>query len=187
MIAVLCFAVPVAWSVGKVLLAPGSDSTAARIAEWGRGHGLGFVVTWLEDAQYASSPPAVGGVPVGGIPRVAVPEPRRSHSSAPRRPSRTTGHAPAPPASLAAQLQPALPGEGSWQTLVSVHGQPAIRVAFLRPDSQHTSYLAGIALMDQTLLRLVLHPGFNQPGGTGWSQGDQIPAKGAHRLGPAII
>jgi len=36
--------------------------------------------------------------------------------------------------------------------------------------------------MDQTLVRLVLHPGLNQPGGTGWSQDSQIPAKGADRL-----
>ncbi len=187
MIVVLCLAIPVAWSVGNALRAPGSDSTAARLAEWGRGHGLGSAVDWLEQVQYASNPPAVGGVPVGGIPQVAVSESRQAHATS--RPSRAASHGrsaathtPAPPAPLAAQLQPALPREGRWQTLVSVRGHAAIRAAFLRPDVQHTSYLAGIAQMDQTLVRLVLHPGLNQPGGTGWSQDSQIPAKGADRL-----
>jgi Phosphodiester glycosidase len=174
----LGFVLAVGWSIAGALHAPGSDSTAARLAEWGRGHGLGFAVTWLEDAQYSANPPVVGGSPPGGIPRVAWTPPHRVRTSPSPRPTRI-GHLPAP---LAPQLQPALPGEGQWQTLKSVRGRPAIRAAFLRPDSQHTSYLVGIAQMDQSLVRLVLHPGLNQPGGTGWSQQSQIPANGKDRL-----
>lgn len=181
LIAVLCFAIAVGWSVANALLAPGSDSTAARLAEWGRGHGLGFAVTWLEDVQYAANPPAVGGEPPGGIPRPARTR-LRSTSPSTTRSSASASIAQPAPRPLAPYLKPALPGEGSWQTLVSVHGHPAIRVAFLRPDSQHTSYLAGIAYMDQTLVRFVLHPGISQPGGTGWSQDDQIPAKDEDQL-----
>lgn len=189
LIVLLCLAIPVAWSISDALLAPGSDSTAARIAEWGRGHGLGVAVDWLEQVQYASNPPVLGGVPAGGIPRLGTSAPQRSRApsrlpsaDAPSPGRSTTTHVLAPPAPLASQLQPALPGEGQWQTLVSVHGHPAIRAAFLRPDSQHTSYLAGIAQMDQTFVRLVLHPGLNQPGGSGWSQASRIPTKGAANL-----
>lgn len=183
MVVVLCLAIPLAWSISGALRAPGSDSTAARLAEWARGHGLGFAVTFLERVQYATNPPAVGGVPAGGIPQVTTPEPSPVGSSARRSPRSTaTTHVLPSPGPVAVQVQPALPREGQWQTLVSVHGHPAIRAAFLRPDSQHTSYVAGIAQMDQTLLRLVLHPGLSEPGGTGWSQDSQIPAKGKDRL-----
>jgi Phosphodiester glycosidase len=72
-------------------------------------------------------------------------------------------------------VKPALPDEGAWQTLVSLHGQPAIRVAFLRPDPEHTGYLVGVVWLDQNLVKLVLHPGYQQPGGTGWSQPDEVP------------
>ncbi len=178
----LCLAIPVAWSISEALLAPGSDTTAARLAEWGRDHGLGAVVSWLEQLSYTSNPPAVGGAPAGGIPRVAVDPQHGTPPASSLRRRATATHAPAPPAPLAAQLSPALPGEGQWQDLKSVGGHPAIRAAFLRPDSRHTSYLVGIALMDQSLVRFVLHPGLNQPGGTGWSQDNRIPAKGSSRL-----
>src|SRR6266568_1355477 len=39
-------------SVAKSLTAPGTDSTAARIAEWARDHGAGDLVTFLEKEQY---------------------------------------------------------------------------------------------------------------------------------------
>lgn len=178
MIIVLGFALTAGWSITGALRAPGSDSTVARLAEWGRGHGLGFAVTGLEVAQYTADKPVVGGSPVGGIPRATQTEPRRGRTSSSPRSGRIID-APAP---LATQVQPALPGEGDWQTLTWVRGRPAIRAAFLRPDAQHTSYLAGIAYMDQSLVRLVLHPGIEQPGGSGWSQMNEIPAAGQDHL-----
>jgi hypothetical protein len=36
--------------------------------------------------------------------------------------------------------------------------------------------------MDQRLVRFVLHPGTQQPGGSGWAEQDQVPAKGRDRL-----
>src|SRR5207253_2265803 len=57
--------------------APGTYSVAARLAEWGRDHGLGGLVTCLEERQYDRSRPAVGGLPSGGIP-LAHPESSRS-------------------------------------------------------------------------------------------------------------
>jgi hypothetical protein len=41
------------------LTAPGTDRLAARVAEWGRDHHLGWAVTWLENASY--KPPPTGG------------------------------------------------------------------------------------------------------------------------------
>jgi phosphodiester glycosidase len=188
----LAFSLCTGESIGDALNAPGTDTTAARLAEWGRGHFLGWAVTGLEHVQYAADKPAVGGVPAGGIPTAAVghrhaaaragthagvaasPRHRTSVPAAP-----TTTPAPAP---LAAQMHPALPREGRWQTSTIVDGRAAIREAFLRPDAVRTSYLVGVAWLDQRLVRFVLHPGTLQPGGTGWSEEDQVPTKGRDRL-----
>jgi hypothetical protein len=136
-------------------MAPGTDSVAARLAGWARDHGLGVVVLQMEKLQYRLHPPVVGGVPpasvLGVLPR------HRSHVLPPLRPF----------------ARPALAGEGQWRTLVRVHGQPAVRAAFLRPDARHTSYLTGVAWMDPRLLSFSLHPGFQEPGGT-WPVPDWV-------------
>jgi Phosphodiester glycosidase len=157
-----------AWSVGGALTAPGTDTTSARLAEWARFNGLGWAVSALESAQYAMNPPKVGGALAGGIPRVG-----RSRPAAVSR--ATPSSYLSAPATIRSQAQPSLPGEGAWQSLVSVHGQPAIRAAFLRPDAQHTSYLVGVAWLNQKLVKMVLHPGYQVPGGSGWSQPSQVP------------
>jgi hypothetical protein len=160
LVGLVVFLAVVGWSVGGALTAPGTDSVAARLAEWGRDHGLGGLVTWLERQQYQHNQPPVGGVPVGGIPHAAgvVPD---SPS-----PTRTPGGLPAP-APIGGLLTnvPLLPGEGQWQTVVAVHGRPAVRVAEVRPDQLHTSFVAGVLWMDPTFVRGQLHPGFTDPGG----------------------
>jgi hypothetical protein len=156
------------WSIGGALTAPGTDTTAARLAEWGRFHGLGWAVTYLEELQYKASPPKVGGSLAGGIPHVAATRP------AAVAPTRPPTYLP-PPETIPSQAHPALSGEGAWQSLVSLHGQPAIEAAFLRPDAEHTSYLVGVAWVNQKLVRMVLHPGYKVPGTSGLSQPSQVP------------
>jgi hypothetical protein len=145
------------WSVGGYLAAPGTDSAAARLAEWGRDHYLGGVVTALERAQYQRHRPKVGGVPSGGIPIRGSAGPTISAVGA-------TTPAPAPVRILAPGG--ALPGEGRWQTVVTVRGLPAVRVAYLRPDRVHTSYLVGLMWLDPKLVSGSLMPGTRDPGGT---------------------
>jgi Phosphodiester glycosidase len=155
------------WSIGGALTAPGTDTTSARLAEWGRFHGLGWVVSALEQMQYKANPPKVGGSLAGGIPRISASRP------APSQPTRPASYL-SPPAPIPPQAQPALAEEGTWQPLVNVHAQPAIRAAFLRPDSQHTSYLVGVAWLNQKLVTMVLHPGYKVPGNSGLSQPSQV-------------
>jgi hypothetical protein len=160
------------WSVGGALAAPGADTTAAKLAEWGRFHGLGSVVDRLEQLQYQLDPPKVGGALAGGIPEISKTQPTPGSSAA------STAIAPkiqAPLLNIPPQAKPALPGEGVWQPLVSVHGKPAIRAAFLRPDGTHTSYMVGVALLDQKLVKFALHPGFRVPGASS-SQPSEVPA-----------
>lgn len=140
-------------SVGGALTAPGTDSTAARLAEWGRTHGLGSLVTSLEKAQYAANPPRVGGRP--SVQPVAG--------------------APAGLPAIRPAVSPGLPGEGVWRQVVAVHGSPAVWVTEVRPDATHTSYLTGVMRLDPSLLAFTLHPGTAVPGGGGWSQPPLIP------------
>lgn len=161
------------WSIGSVLSAPGTDTVAARLAEWGRDHGLGFVVTTAENVQYWLNPPKVGGKPSGSQLRslssqAAQPQsPQPSQSAQPQVPL----HEPLQPL-----VTPKLDGEGDFKTVVTVHGQPAIQIAYLRPDAEHTSYLSGIAWMSGSLLEFIQHPGFSDPGHMElWTQPSTIP------------
>jgi hypothetical protein len=158
LIALAGFLAVTGWSIGDALTVPGSDSTAARLAEWSRDHGLGGVVTWLERQQYERHQPTVGGRPANGIPPAAgVVRPTRTRHIEPG--------LPAPEAITPVAAGQALPDEGRWQTVVTVHGHPAVRVASLRPDSQHTSYVATAMWLDPTFVAGRLHPGYHDPGG----------------------
>lgn len=150
--------------MGSALTAPGTDSVAARLAEWGRDHGLGAVVLGLEKLQYKLHPAQTGGTPPPGLLTGA------SSGASGRGGRELVVLRPRVPTFA----QPALPGEGVWRTLVTVHGQPSVQAAYLRPDGQHTSYLTGAVWMSSKLLRFALHPGFDQPGGR-WSVPDWIP------------
>lgn len=159
--------VAVGTSVARALEAPGTDGVAARLAEWGRSHGLSSVVDQLERATYR--PPRVGGRPAATSP-LAGPAPVRAATVRHRLPASAL-----PP--LAPLASPGLPGEGVWHVLATVRGRPAMQEAFLRPDAVHTSYTAGVVWMDTSLLRFVLHPGTQEPGGGPWSQPPDISAQ----------
>ena len=147
----LAFAVWVGWTIYPVLTRPGTDSVAARIAEWGRDHHLGAPVTWLEGLTYSA--PKVGG-------RIDAHSPLAHPALVPA--------ARALPPALAPFASPALPGEGTWHTLAMVHGKAAVAAAYLRPDAIHTSYTAGVVWFDPALVRAQLNPGTLDPGGSGW-------------------
>ena len=154
-VVVVVLAVAAAPSLTHALTRPGTDRVAARLAEWGRDHGLGPVVTWLEARQYDLHQPPTGGIPPGGIPTAAGAEPDRPGGQ-PRPPDLP------PPAGLSP-----LPGEGRWQTVVSAPGGDAVRIASVRPDVAHTSFVVGLLWLDPILVRGVLHPGSEDPGTAG--------------------
>src|SRR5450759_2639043 len=150
------------WSVGQALTASGTDSVAARLAEWGRGHGGARVVTWAEQLQYRLHPPKTGGTPAGGIPGSTGTDPH-VQASRPLHP-------------VPAVVSPALPDEGQWRVLTAVRGHPAVQAAYLRPDATHTSYLAAVAELDPALVRVDLHPGTQEPDHGPWSLPPALPA-----------
>ena len=151
-----------AWSVMGAVTAPGNDPISARLAEWGREHYLGFVVTQLETLQYRLNPPRTGGAPdtamFGASATSAVD--RRIGLQAP----------------LATVVTPALKGEGSFKVLQRVKGNAVIQVAYLRPDAVHTSYLTAVVWMSGRHTRLVLHPGTTDPGHLSrWKEQPNLP------------
>ncbi|TPG33042.1 hypothetical protein [Mycolicibacterium hodleri] len=148
-------AVVIVGCVIDALRVPGPDSVAAKLAEWGRSNGFNSEVTWLEKELYLRNQPAIGGQPTGGIPAVAGTVPQAVSSST----------LPSEPLTPLGATSP-LPGEGRWQTVVSVRGKPAVQVASLRPDGQHTSFVVGVLRMDPALITGELRPGTTDPGGT---------------------
>ncbi len=158
-------------SLAGALLAPGTDPVAARVAEWGRNHGLGWAISGLEKAQYTLTKPKTGGSIAGGLPKAQPVSPPASAAAPSVAPVPTT----AAPASLPPIVTPAIAGEGAWQNLYSVKGLPAARVTFLRPDTIHTSYYVQVVWMDPKLVRFSLHPGYQVPGGP-LTAPNQIPA-----------
>jgi len=159
------------WVLIPAMTAPGNDSFAANLAESARDHGFGFVVTGLEAVQYQLSPPTVGGSLDAHQKAALAGDSRPSGASSGDRASAVTLQAPVPPV-----LTPALPGEGDYVSRVLVHGQPAVQTALLRPDAEHTSYLAGVAWMSSKLLRFEQHPGASDPGQlTRWNTGPTVP------------
>ena len=147
-------------SIAPALAAPGTDSVAARLAEWGRDHGLGWAVTALEQAQYARDAPTEGGSVSGGLP-TATSSGTQASTSPPRQAGRATTAA---PGTLSPLVDSPLAGEGAWRDLYAVNGVPAARVASLRPDSLHTSYYVQVVWMDPQLVSFTLHPGYKVPG-----------------------
>ena len=152
---------------------PGTDPLNARVAEWGRDHGLGWAVTWLENASY--KPPATGG---------SLNSNQLSQLQGPNAPTPTTKVK--TPADVPDNITPLaagpLPGEGVWHPVTyNSANVPIVEKAALRPDAQHTSDLAYAVWMNQTSLKFGLHPGYQQPGGT-WQAPDSIAADARNGL-----
>ncbi|GAC1322637.1 MAG: hypothetical protein NVSMB13_01330 [Mycobacteriales bacterium] len=163
LLAVAALLSPVAWSVTSALRAPGTDSVAARLAEWARGHGGSPVVNQAERLNYRLHPPKVGGAPAESVAEERPPAAAVERDVLPRPSGRPANLTP-----VVSPVAPPLPGEGDWEVLVTSAGRPAVQAAYVRPDSIHTSYLAGIARIDQRVVRFELHPGTQEPGHGPW-------------------
>ncbi|WP_042369441.1 phosphodiester glycosidase family protein [Streptacidiphilus neutrinimicus] len=168
---VLVLALWTGYSVYGALAAPGTDSTAARLAEWGRDHGLNWAINWLEVQTY--TPPKAGGsVPPDALARMRAAQQQQELA----RKSAITLHPP-----VRTLVDPPLPGEGDFSPLVEEHGQPVVQSATMRPDTQYTSFPVGVVWMKQSALSFALHPGFQEPGGS-WSVPASVPAGQRHGL-----
>jgi hypothetical protein len=157
--------VVIGWSLVTALRAPGDD-VPTKLAEWARDHYLGPAVTVAEDIQYRLNPPQDGGTPDQSLLAAGAKE-SAAHPSTPLK------DATALQSPVRGPVTPALPGEGVFVPAVTTSAGPLVQVTYVRPDSVHTSYLAGVAWLSHRL-RFVLHPGYSDPGTTGMSQPSQV-------------
>ena len=145
------------WTV-VVARQPGNASFVAKSADWFRDNHLGSVANWLEELYYNRAAPGTGGAPTRGIPAPAA-APRRATPTDP-------ASIPLPPP-VVPPANPPVANEGTWQAVVSArNGAPAVAVAQLRPDAEHTSVLGAVVWMNPRVLRFVDIPGTVEPGGT---------------------
>jgi hypothetical protein len=169
------FLVVMSWSVGHALTMPGGGTVSERLAEWARDHYLGPIVTFGEWATYQS--PKVGGKPTFPLTSRGTGRPGARH----RRPAaRAAGNSFRPPGRLASFAGRPLPGEGVWRVAAVVGGKPAIYVTYLRASRVYSSYVAGIAELNQRLVRFELRPGVEDPGPGNWKASPDV-APGTRR------
>lgn len=148
---------------------PGNDPLIVKLGVWGRSHGLGFAITGYEQLRYKLNPPKVGGTATIS----ATPAPSDVTPDA-------TAPAPIPPVAAGSPI----PNEGVWQPVVTRDGRPVLRVAYLRPDAQHTSYLTAVMLFDHRYTRLQLHPGYEDPGDV---KGFGVPDRITSDMYPSVV
>jgi len=154
----------VAYTLEPYLTYPGSDTVAARVAEWGRDHHLSWAVTWLENTTYKAPP-------TGGKLNSQQVKTLQGATVSPSQAAREELPANIPPLASGS-----VAGEGVWHPVeTDAAGVPIVEWAGLRPDARHTSELAYVAWMSQKALSFQLHPGSQQPGGS-FPTPDDIPA-----------
>lgn len=148
-------------------------SASARAAEWGRQHGFGGVVTWIENEYYSLNPPKKGGRPSlnafgQGPTQVKIP---------------AGGHL-AEPSTVPSPAGTNLKGEGVWHAVgrSTITGIPAEYESFVRVDPVHTSFVAGLVWMDTTLMKAQLYSGSFIPGGGPFKYSAPITANASKNL-----
>lgn len=177
----------VVWNLASLTLYVTRHNTAdplqQRVATWGRDHGYGPVVDYLEVHTY-DEPPAVapaddltlnGGITVAPS-TVAPATVSTSPAAVPAStaPPTTVDPGPQPPAPLTTYFAPALAGEGQWTLVASAGGHPALWATSIRPYPQAGGVVASMVVIDQTYLRAGLFNGADEPGGE-WARDDRVP------------
>jgi hypothetical protein len=150
---------------------PGTESFSARTAEWARDMKLGFAVDWMEQRQFATDQFAQGGSPDATA--FSAPE-GQATTTVGTAPPVTVPHTP-PPSRMASPVNPPDPLEGVWTPIgPQPKGLPGVYVTKVRPDTTHTSLTLFAAWIDPKLTDIVLHPGTDLPGGSGWATPHQL-------------
>ena len=165
--------VPLMVSYVGALTAPGNTSSGIRTIEWIKGHGGRGIVLTIERWWYEHHQPPIGGtVSTGPLAGAAYSSDPVTGSPIPMK--NLPPHTPLPKDIPPIAADP-LPREGVWRPVgPTVDGLPTEEVAYMRPDTSHTSLTAGLAWMDTRLLDGVLVGGTQVPGGS-WPWGGKVP------------
>lgn len=143
------------------------------IAAWGRNHGLGHLVDYMETVVYSDPPSKKPAKQLALDPSISA---VTTTTGPPDAPSTTTVDAPPEPKAIQPLIAPALPFEGMWIPIARAGGQTAIWATSMRPLPEFGGVVATVALIDQTYLRAGLFNGSELPGGK-WVRGDRVPGE----------
>jgi hypothetical protein len=159
-VVLIAFLIWLTFSLGSALTNPSLGSSfMPRFAEWGREHGIGFVVNFVEKEWYALNPPKKGGKPPAGSFTA-------KHATKKATTTSTCPNALPAPSTMSTPAQPPEPNEGVWQPVGRmVANCAAVYVTYVRPNAVNTSYVVGLAWMDPKLLSATLYSGSQIPGG----------------------
>lgn len=177
---VATLAVWTAVSVGMYLSHDTGDPLQQQLAAWGRNHGLGPIIDYLE-AQTYDEPPSKDpakelSLSVSGAPTTSTTELTVTDGSAPvdTGPTTTIDPGPQAPEPLTTFFEPALAGEGEWAVIANAGGYPALWATSIRPYPEAGGVVGSIVLIDQTHLRAGMFNGSEEPGGE-WVRDDRVP------------
>jgi hypothetical protein len=173
----LPFALAAVVSLGQALTRSSNLTTSERFVEWVRDHHGGSLVNSIEHWWYLHHQPKVGGT-LSALPTFG----KTTSSSAPggaSGPASTAAPTTTVPSWVLTPIAPSvanpLPGEGQWAPIGDlVDGKPALQVTYLRPDAIHTTLVAGVVHIDQSLVHLHLYAGRTVPGHGPWPGGSSI-------------
>ena len=154
-------------SLIQALSAPGNLSASELSVEWMRDHNMGSLVNTVERWWFTNHQVKEGGEPDRAIAIDAPPESAGSSGSGSKDESSHVSTTPKPADVAVPDGLSPLPDEGVWQPVgPTVDGASTMYATQVRPDAVHSSVLDGLVWLDPKLLRFVLHPGLQVPGGT---------------------
>ncbi len=169
----------------RAMTKPGQESADARVVQWARDNGLGFLVDRVEQKYYDSSEPPSGGQPdqnavaFGGEGPIKAGDPTGSsepgttdkggRASTTATTASQIPHTPLPQKVPTPAAQP-IPNEGEWFGIGPDlgGGLHAMYTTKVRPNAEKTSLLVFVAWIDPKLANIVQYPGAELPGGQ-WS------------------
>ena len=152
---------PVGWSYGNYLTAPGDAPLTVRSSDWLRDHGFETVVNDVEQWWYTRKRPTGSAPPPGDI------------ATGLRHAVATPARAVVPDHAMTASTHPR-PGEAIWTAVGGLAARTGVQQTFLQPDAAAPSVIASVVRFDQRDVRTVLVPGTREPGGT-WAWHSEIP------------
>lgn len=173
MLVIALMLAPVEFSIGQALTAPGQATVSVRMVEWLRDHGAAPLVNTVENWWYAHNRPGGAAPAPGSLPTVPA-------ATGGLQPGTTLPGATPPALPLISASR--LPGEAVWTpTARRVGAAVPLYTAYFRPDLQTPSVVAGVAWLNQSLVRTRLIAGTTDPAGpsraaTVDGSGAQVPA-----------
>jgi hypothetical protein len=169
--------IPAAFSYLHTITQASNSSVGIRTVEWLRDHGAAGLVSKVESIYYELTAPAKGGPTLRALPRVgyggaqgALARARAAQAAA-YRPSR-----------VAAQLHPALPGEGVWRAARPSEADPRVLLTTIRNQPEYPRVVAGLAWLDAARTRVTLNPGRQEPAGEVPRGPMEVPQAGRGQL-----